>query len=193
MNISTVKLPLKMISSLLLFAILTRIAIPPFIGHPANFSPLDAVALFCGAYFHRHVVAFIIALLAAWIGDILLSKMMMSHWVLFYPGCYWQYTCYVLITALGFTLKNHVTPLRLTCASLTSSCLFFCISNFGVWYSGFLYPITLDGLIACYIAAIPFFKNTLLSDFFFSLLLFGIFGLLRITSKPLSYQARTLK
>lgn len=174
----TAKSELTLVVSIFLFAILTRIAIPPFFGHPANFSPLNAIALFCGTCFHRRFIAFIIAILAAWLGDVLLSKLFFSHWVLFYPGCYWQYTCYALITALGFTLKFKITPLRLVSASLASSLLFFIISNLGVWLSGLLYPFTLTGLINCYLAAIPFFQNTLLSDLFFSIILFGCFKLL---------------
>src|SRR5689334_7435553 len=108
----TAKLELRLMLSIFLFAILTRLAIPPLIGHPANFSPINAIALFCGACFHRQFMAVMVALLSAWLGDVLLNKLFFSHWVLFYPGCYWQYTSYMLITALGFCLKFKITSLR---------------------------------------------------------------------------------
>ena len=43
-------------------------------------------------------------------------------------------------------------------------------------FSGF-YPRTLGGLEACYVAAIPFFQNTLAGDLFYAALLFGGFAL----------------
>lgn len=160
----------KIILSIVLFATITRIAIP---GHIPNFSPIDAIALFCGAYFPRRLIAIFVALLSVWVGDLLINKISMGHWVLFYQGFYWQYGCYLLITLLGTTLVNKVKPLHVVSACFASAILFFVISNFGVWYSGLLYPRNIDGFIACFVAAIPFFKNTLLSDLFFSTVLFG--------------------
>ncbi len=176
---------------ILVFATMTRIAIPPFIGLPPNFSAIDATALFCGAYFNRRLMACGMLLVSVWIGDVFLNKMLMGHWMLFYPGFYWQYGCYVLIICMGSLLKNQRKSIYLLPICLAASILFFVISNLGVWLSGLLYPMTLDGLLACYIAAIPFFKNTLLSDLFFSIVLFGIFelcrspGHLKRTNKPI--------
>ena len=61
-------------------------------------------------------------------------------------------------------------------AAIASSVLFFAITNFGMWlFSGF-YPRTLAGLETCFIAAIPFFQNTLAGDLFYAALLFGGFA-----------------
>lgn len=173
-------LGLKILLSIILLATLTRIVIPPLINHLPNFSAIDAIALFCGAYFSRRSIALLVVFLSIWIGDIFLNKIFLNHWVLFYSGFYWQYACYFLITFLGTSLKDKVKPIRLISACLASAVLFFAMSNFGVWYSGYLYPLTFDGLLACYIAAIPFFKNTLFSDLFFSLVLFGSFELIQL-------------
>jgi hypothetical protein len=51
------------------------------------------------------------------------------------------------------------------------------ITNFGVWVLLGTYPQTPAGLVACYVAAIPYFQNTILSDLLYSLLLFGSFAL----------------
>lgn len=179
----------KLLFGIILFATLTRISIPSVLGHPPNFSALDATALFCGAYFSRPFIACIVVLFSVWIGDVLLNKIYMGHFNLFYSGFYWQYGCYFLITLLGTTLKNKVRARPLIAASLTASILFFGISNFGVWCSGFLYPLNLDGLIACYVSAIPFFKNTLLSDLFFTMVLFGFIELIQ---NIFSYQKNTV-
>jgi hypothetical protein len=65
--------------------------------------------------------------------------------------------------------------LRVGAAAAASSVLFFAITNFGMWlFSGF-YPRNLAGLEACYVAAIPFFQNTVVGDLFYAALLFGGF------------------
>jgi hypothetical protein len=55
--------------------------------------------------------------------------------------------------------------------------LFFVVTNFGAWATGMLYPLTWEGLVACYVAAIPFFGNTLAGDLVYTGLLFGAFAL----------------
>jgi hypothetical protein len=62
-------------------------------------------------------------------------------------------------------------------AAIASSVVFFAITNFGMWlFSGF-YPRTGAGLVACFVAAIPFFQNTVAGDLFYAALLFGGFAL----------------
>jgi hypothetical protein len=51
--------------------------------------------------------------------------------------------------------------------------LFFLITNFGVWISGTMYTFDLQGLITCYVMALPFFKGTLLGFICYSTFLFG--------------------
>ena len=63
-------------------------------------------------------------------------------------------------------------------ASLAGSLLFFVVTNFAVWATGRLYPLTGSGLAVCYAAAIPFFRNSLLGDIAFTTILFGGMALL---------------
>jgi hypothetical protein len=51
--------------------------------------------------------------------------------------------------------------------------LFFLVTNFGWWATGSIYEPTFAGLVQCYAQGLPFFKNTLLGDLFFAVLLFG--------------------
>ena len=60
-----------------------------------------------------------------------------------------------------------------------SSLLFFVLTNFGVWLVNGYYPHTVAGLAACYVAAIPFFQNSIAGDLFYTALLFGGFALLQ--------------
>jgi len=65
-----------------------------------------------------------------------------------------------------------------TIAALASSVLFFLVTNLGVWVTGTLYPKSWAGLAAAYLAALPFFRNTVLGDLSYVALLFGGFALL---------------
>lgn len=74
---------------------------------------------------------------------------------------------------------------------MASSVLFFVVTNFGVWAFDGLYPRTLEGLVVCYVAAIPFFANTLAGTLFYALLLFGGFALAERKLLVLSPAARS--
>jgi Family of unknown function (DUF6580) len=88
------------------------------------------------------------------------------------------YLSFALIVCIGLWLQNKRSVFQIAGAALASSVLFFLLTNFGVWAFESLYPKTLEGLISCYVAAIPFFQNTLQGDLFFTAVLFGGFALL---------------
>ena len=73
-------------------------------------------------------------------------------------------------------IGNHFKKIKLK-SILISSIVFFIISNFGVWIIG--YPKTVNGIIMCYTAAIPFFINTILGDLFYSFLFKYTFNISR--------------
>jgi hypothetical protein len=83
------------------------------------------------------------------------------------------YGSFALIVCLGFWVRRRRSVGRIAGAAMMSALLFFVVTNFGVWAMGQLYPATPGGLVDCYVAAIPFFQNTLLSNLFYSPLLFG--------------------
>ena len=138
------------------------------VPHPPNFSPIDAMALFSGAYLGRRALAFLAPL-----GALLLSDLVLG----FYHGQATVYFSVALIVMIGMVALTRRSPLRVGAAAIASSVLFFVITNFGMWlFSGF-YPRTFAGLEACYVAAIPFFRNTVAGDLFYAALLFGGFRL----------------
>ena len=139
------------------------------VPHPANFAPLGAMALFSGAYLGRRVLAFAAPLSALLLSDLILG---------FYPGMLVQYVSVALVVLLGSGVLGRITALRVGGAAVASSVLFFALTNFGVWLLSGMYPQTLSGLAACYVAAVPFFQNTVAGDLFFSAALFGGFALL---------------
>jgi hypothetical protein len=76
-------------------------------------------------------------------------------------------------------LSKQLTFFNTFLASLSSSMLFFIISNFGVWISSGMYAKTWSGLIECYIMAIPFYQNSMAGDVVFCAIIFGMFQLLQ--------------
>jgi hypothetical protein len=141
------------------FAALSR-----FIPHPPNFAPIAAMALFGGVYLDKRY-AFIVPLLAMVLSDIFLG---------FHSTIPYVYGSFIVTALIGLWLKNHKSVGLIVGASLTSSVLFFIVTNFGVWVSG-VYPQTLGGLAACYVAAIPFFRNTVFGDLLYVGVLFGLY------------------
>jgi hypothetical protein len=82
-----------------------------------------------------------------------------------------------LIVILGAIVLPRTSIQRVGAASLASSILFFAVSNFGTWVVSGMYPHTVAGLASCYVAAVPFFQNTVAGDLFYSALLFGGFAI----------------
>ena len=138
------------------------------IPHPPNFTPFAAMALFGGAYISDRRLAFGLPLAALFLSDAVLG---------FYHGMIWVYGSFALIVCLGLQLQSRRRLLPVAGAALAGSVLFFALTNFGVWISDGMYPRTLEGLAACYVAAIPFFQNTIAGDLLYTALLFGGFAL----------------
>jgi hypothetical protein len=134
------------------------------IPHPPNFSPIAAMALFGGAAFADKRAALVMPLAGLFLSDLVLG---------FYRITPVVYGSFALIVCLGFWVRQGRNVRRITAAAVLSALLFFAITNFGVWALGHWYPKTPAGLADCYVAAIPFFQNTLLSNLFYSALLFG--------------------
>jgi hypothetical protein len=150
----------------LLSAILAAAALR-LVPHPPNFSPIGAMALFSGAYLGRRGLALVAPLAALFLSDLVLG---------FYRGMGTVYFSVALIVVLGALALRRASAVWVGFAAIASSVLFFVLTNLGMWlFSGF-YPRTLAGLETCYIAAIPFFQNTLAGDLFYAALLFGGFA-----------------
>jgi uncharacterized protein DUF6580 len=134
--------------------------------HPWNFTPIAAMALFSGAHFRTRIAAFTIPLAALFISDLFLG---------FYSTMGVTYMAFALIVMIGMSLHGNRTGLKILAASVVSSVLFFLVSNFGVWLFDHLYSRNGQGLLACYMAALPFFQGTLVGDAAYTALLFGAF------------------
>ena len=153
-------------------AIVATLALSRLLPHPFNFSPLAALALFGGARYANRWAAYLIPLVALWVSDLFLNYAFFGNFVPFYQGAFFTYAAFVLIVLLGSLTLKKLSVKNLLFTSLSASVLFFVVSNFGVWISGTLYPLSAQGLFACYTAAIPFFRNTLTGDLVYSFAVF---------------------
>ncbi|MDP2741438.1 MAG: hypothetical protein Q8O66_01980 [bacterium] len=142
------------------------------IPHAPNFTPIAAMALFGGVYFSKKT-ALILPLLAVMISDIFLGfyepKIMIA-----------VYGSFLLCAILGFWLKKHKKWHTVLGSAILSAFLFFLITNFAVFAFSPWYSKTFSGLIQCYLMALPFFRNTLLGDLFYTSVFFGTYELIGV-------------
>lgn len=170
---------------ILAFVLIGIIALSRIIPHYPNFTALGAAALFAGAKFGRKALAFALPFLALFLSDLLLNNFIYNNafpaeyngFTFFKPDSLWIYAAFAGIVLIGMFGLKKLTPGRTLGASVSASVLFFVVTNFGVWATGSLYPLTFEGLIASYTAAIPFFWNTVLGDLFYVAVLFGGYAL----------------
>ena len=166
---------------LVLTGLIVAAALSRLLPHPPNFSPVEAIALFGGAYFASRQVALVVPLVALLVSDLVLGAVLGASYAGYLGGIsFWSvYACIALSTLLGYGLRGRVTGTRLLGYSLAGSVLFFVVTNFAAWIASPFYPQTPAGLMAAFVAGIPFFKWTLLGTLAYAALLFGGFALLR--------------
>lgn len=148
-----------------LVSVLTR-----FIPHLPNFSPVFAALLFGGAHLKRRDAIWYPLLLLA-VSDAVLTTVVYRMQVGWGQSITWF--AFFAVIMIGYSLRNRETISRVGAAAVAGPTAFFVISNFGVWFAGHMYPRTGAGLTTCYVAALPFYKNSLLATAVYSAVLFG--------------------
>lgn len=150
-------------------AVILLSAVLRLVPHWPNFTPIAAMALFAGTYMKNRKLAFAIPMVAMLISDLFLG---------FHQTMIAVYIGFALIVGVGMMLRSRVQFTTVVLASLGASVIFYLLTNFAVWVSGMVgYPMNSAGLIQCYVAAIPFFRNALLGDIFYTTVFFGSFYL----------------
>ena len=137
--------------------------------HPWNFTPIAAIALFSGVYFGKKY-ALLAPISAMFFSDIFLGFYNLKLMILVYGS-------FILISLIGILIRKKKNLKTILVGSLSASILFFLITNFAVWQFTSWYPKTLSGLIQCFILALPFFRNTLFGDLFYTGILFSAYEL----------------
>src|SRR5262245_41165093 len=136
--------------------------------HPLNFTPIGAMAIFCGSLFRNRWVAFLLPLAALFAGDL---------WVGLYKLMFIVYVSFALSVAIGRWVAQSRTVARIGGAAFLGSLQFFVVTNIAMWALSDFYPKTYAGLTACFVNAIPYFWNTLAGDALYAAILFGGFAL----------------
>ncbi len=164
---------LRLALALTLLAAMTRL-----LPHPDNFTPISAMALFGAAYFSQQIRMLAVPFLALFASDLILNNVVYRQYYTEFTfiTSWWIYVAFALVMLIGwFLLRQKVTPQRLLVASLSASALFFIVTNFSTWLDSGMYPRTPAGLSACFAAGLPFLRNTVMGDLFFSGVLFGAY------------------
>jgi hypothetical protein len=156
-----------MISVLLLIAI-SRVLQNHFQVLP-NFSPMMAIAIFSGAFISDKRLAIAAFFVPMFVSDIFIG---------FHTSMLAVYGCFLITLGIGILMQKKITPFRIFMAAVGSSIVFFVVTNFSSWMFEAMYPRTFSGIIECYIAAIPFYRNTLLSNLAYSIIFFGSYAAL---------------
>lgn len=148
-----------------------------FVPHMPNFAPIAAMALFGGVYLAKKQ-ALIIPVVALFLSDLLIG---------FYNPYLMLavYGSFLLIGLMGLWLRKHKTIANIAGASLIGSIGFYLITNFAMWaiqplMPQAIYPQSLQGLLDSYMMGLPFFRNTLMGDLFYTGSFFGLMELSRL-------------
>lgn len=150
-------------------AIVILAVVARLIPHAPNFAPIGALAIFSGAKV-KNKLAWMIPISAMMISDIFLG---------FHKTIPFVYASFIIASFIGSMIKKDKWH-TLALASLTSSLIFFIVTNFGVFVTGTMYAKNVSGLMQCYIMALPFFRNTILSDFIYTFSFFYGFKYLNL-------------
>lgn len=135
--------------------------------HPSNVAPISALAI-VSILFLKSKNALVVPLIVSLVTDLFLG---------FHSTIGWVYGSYALIFALGWMTRNHISFKTIVPLSLISSSTFFLVTNFGVWISTNMYTKNFQGLMESYIMGLPFLRNTVIGDLFFTVTLFSLYTL----------------
>jgi hypothetical protein len=162
----------------LLLAVLSRLALAAT-PHPEwfNFTAVGGMLLYFGARRSwREMLAPLAVLMAT---DFFLTVQVYHYpfqWENYLPTWGW----YVAAMVLGHILLHAKTTfVRVTAGALLGPTSFFLLSNYAVWARTTMYPHSLAGLDACFVAALPFYRNDLISTALVAGVAFGVPALVR--------------
>lgn len=183
-----------------LYIVIALVALTRLLPHPPNFASIGALALFAG-YSMRSTKGLLVPLGALLISDIIGHVMRVPGMGFYSPMMMlFVYGGFAAVVGIGRLSRSSIAANhpwlntgRIAGGSIAGATVFFLVSNFGVFVGG-AYGLTSTGLVACYVAALPFFLNTLAGDLFFGFVLFGAAALvgkldgIRTTRNDLSGQ-----
>lgn len=151
---------------LIVIGVLSRL-----IPHPPNVTAVVGASLLAAYGIRNLWVAALVPVAIMALSDLVLG---------WHSSALFTYAGMLATAFIGRGLIREVSVVRLGTAAFLSSAAFFLISNFGVWTGGY-YGYTLEGLVTCYVVAIPFWGMSLIGDLGSTAVLFGLYVLGRNT------------
>lgn len=145
--------------------------------HPDNFTPVMAIALFSGVVLPPSL-ALTVPLLIMMTSDLMIGL---------HPLVWLVWASFLAVVLLGFWVRKGEGLWRTLAAALSGSVLFFITTNLGVFLFQNMYPKNWQGFVQCYVMAIPFFRNTLAGDLFYTSVLFSLFLAAQWLRQPKGY------
>jgi hypothetical protein len=155
----------------------------------SNFAPLAAIAL-CGAAYFPPKFKFTVPLGALFVSDLFLNYY--YGVTLIEPQIVGSYFALALVGLIGLALQTRASFKTLLPASILGSAIFYLITNAFSWLSNPGYAKNFAGLIQALTVGLPeysatptwmFFRNSILSDLFFTLLFVVCMNFGRKTSR----------
>jgi hypothetical protein len=145
------------------------------VPHPWNFTPMMAIGLYAGAKSAKLLTGIFVTLLTLLVSDALLG---------FYSGMWYVYAASLAPVLIGRFLCRRKTATSIAGGAVCSSLSFFVTTNFMVWATSHLYPHTAAGLAACFAAGVPFYRNQVFGDAFYTVALFGANWVIQRLTQP---------
>ncbi len=148
--------------------------------HPLNIAPLIGITLFSAAYMPKRWMGFVLPIGCWFISDVFVNifrESTTTSGIAYFitPTALGVYTSLILVFLLGSLLRSGVKLPKLIGITLSSSILFYIITNSFCFFEGNLYGPGIAGYLKCLAAGLPFYKNdygTLFGSFFLN----GIMG-----------------
>jgi len=137
------------------FFIFIFLTVSRLIPHEPNFTPILSMSILSFLFSINLWFKVLMVLGSMFFSDLIIG----THDFIIYV--YFSLTVLIIIS----NFKNYIYMIFL------GPLIFFIITNFGVWLSSSYYTKNVDGLIECFYMAIPFFKNTIFSTFFYCILI----------------------
>jgi len=151
------------------------------VPHPANVAPIAAIAIFGGLYLPARY-SIILPLTGLFLSDLVIGLYSLPIMLAVYGG-------FAVTGGLALVARRRKSLGTVVGATLGGAVIFYLLTNGAVWAFGTMYPHTLSGLFESYRMAIPFFRNSLIGDFFYVSILVGAYEMVTLTVRRLRQQS----
>ena len=140
-------------------AVIVSCVLLRLLPHPPNFTPVIALGLFSVVTIQNKKFAFILPIVVMGLSDLIIG---------FHSLMMGVYLAVAVSSCVGLWLKHNMSIKNIIGSSCVSATIFFIISNSAVWAISSMYEKSIIGLIECFIMALPFFHNSLISTVVYS-------------------------